>query len=139
MPMDDWTEPVAEEGEITAPVELRRPDASEDEAGARLVALINEAQSPVVVARASAGDEASWTALVRLAERLCWPVYQEAFGARADFPQDRPQFVGDLPMGRVVARDALAPYDFIVVVGTSAFRQGSTPTSRSCPTEHGSL
>ena len=123
VPMNDWTEPVAERGEITAPAEVLRPRTCDDEAVNRLVALIDEAQSAVIVTGAGADDQSSWSALVRLAERVGCPVYQEAFGARAGFPQDHPQFVGHLPMGRAAARDALAPYDLIVVVGTSAFRQ----------------
>ena len=40
---------------------------------------------------------ATWAALVELAERLAAPVFQEAFGARAGFPQDHRAVPGRAP------------------------------------------
>jgi benzoylformate decarboxylase len=50
-------------------------------------------------------------------------VWQEAFGARAGFPQDHPLFAGHLPAERDRLRAALEPYDVVLVVGGAAFRQ----------------
>ena len=58
-----------------------------------------------------------------LARGLGAPVWQEAFGARAGFPQDHPQFAGHLPSGRSGLRSVLAAHDVALVVGTGAFRQ----------------
>jgi benzoylformate decarboxylase len=60
---------------------------------------------------------------VRLAERLACPVWQEAFGARAGFPQDHPRFAGHLPAGRGALRTALAGHDLVLAVGAPVFRQ----------------
>ena len=57
---------------------------------------------------ADADDADTWSALVELAERLQAPVWQEAFAARAGFPQDHPLFAGHLPAGRGRLRAALA-------------------------------
>ena len=58
-----------------------------------------------------------------LAERLNCPVWQEAFGARAGYPQDHPLFAGHLPSGRAELRKVLAEHDVILSVGAPVFRQ----------------
>jgi benzoylformate decarboxylase len=50
-------------------------------------------------------------------------VWQEAFGARAGFPQDHPRFTGHLPPGRAGLRKTLAGHDVVVAVGAPVFRQ----------------
>jgi benzoylformate decarboxylase len=70
-----------------------------------------------------ADSEACWSALVRLAERLSCPVWQESFGARAGFPQDHRLFAGHLPADRTRLRSALAGNDVVLVVGAPVFRQ----------------
>ena len=52
---------------------------------------------------------------------LC-PVWQESFTRRAGFPQDHPLFAGHLPWRRELMRDALAPHDLAIAIGTNAFR-----------------
>src|SRR5262249_52926642 len=64
-----------------------------------------------------------WAALVQLAERLSAPVWQEAFGARAGFPQDHPLFAGHLPHDRGGLRAVLDPHDAVLCAGASAFKQ----------------
>ncbi|HEU4942304.1 MAG TPA: thiamine pyrophosphate-dependent enzyme, partial [Gaiellaceae bacterium] len=76
-----------------------------------------------LVVGAGTDDPESWAALVDLAERLVVPVVQESFGARAGFPQDHRLFAGVLPADRPRLREKLAPYDAILVVGASVFRQ----------------
>jgi len=122
VPMDDWAEPAAEES-AASPAVVRRTRGADPDAVAELAALVDGAGSPAVVVGAGADDDASWAALVRLVERLRCPVFQEAFGARAGFPQDHPNFAGLLPAGRAALRAVLLPHDVVVVVGTSAFRQ----------------
>jgi benzoylformate decarboxylase len=88
-----------------------------------VVRLLEEAVAPVLVVGAGADDQAAWDALVALAERIGAPVWQEAFGARAGFPQDHPQFAGHLPGVRSQLRSVFDEHDFALVVGTCAFRQ----------------
>ena len=122
VPSDDWSAP-AEDGPVPAPAVLRRADAARPEAVDELAALVAGATSPVLVVGADADSPATWRALVRLAERLRCPVWQEPFAARAGFPQDHPQFAGHLPAGRSGLRDALAGHDLVLAVGAPVFRQ----------------
>ena len=108
VPMDDWLAPAGEPHEIAAPARLLHARAAEPAAIAELADLLEQARSPVLVVGAGADDPDAWAALVELAERLACPVWQEAFGARAGFPQDHPRFAGHLPAGRGRLREALA-------------------------------
>jgi benzoylformate decarboxylase len=60
---------------------------------------------------------------VALAEHLACPVWTEAFGARAGFPQDHPLFAGHLSPSRARLREMLSPHDAILAVGAPIFRQ----------------
>ena len=122
VPMDDWSAEL--DGEITAsPVAVLRTPTDPAVAVAELLPLLDQAVSPAIVAGAGTDSREGWAALVALAERLGAPVWQEAYGARAGFPQDHAQFAGHLPAGRSGLRDALLGHDLVLVVGTSAFRQ----------------
>lgn len=124
VPMDDWDAPVDADVPLPAPRELVRATESADPEGiAEVRSLLEEAGSPALVAGAGADSPGGWRALVALAERLACPVWQEAFGARAGFPQDHPLFAGHLPAQRSGLREVLAPYDVVIVVGAAAFRQ----------------
>jgi thiamine pyrophosphate-dependent acetolactate synthase large subunit-like protein len=123
VPMSDWEAPAPEPHEIPGPQRLVHAVAADAGAVAELAAFVDAAQAPALVVGAGADDARSWAALVRLAERLAVPVWQEAFGARAGFPQDHPQFAGWLPARRTELREVLAPHDAILVVGAPAFRQ----------------
>jgi benzoylformate decarboxylase len=122
VPSDDWAAP-AEDGPIPAPAVLRRAGAVDPGAVDELTAMVVGSAAPVLVVGADADDAATWEALVRLAERLRCPVWQEPFAARAGFPQDHPQFAGHLPAGRAGLRDALARHDLVLAVGAPVFRQ----------------
>ncbi|MBM7784173.1 thiamine pyrophosphate-dependent enzyme [Tenggerimyces flavus] len=123
VPRDDWDDPVADDLGLAAPLEVRRPPAIDHASVAEIASLLADSRSPAIVAGAGADTPATWTALTELVERLGCPVWQEAFGARAGFPQDHPLFAGQLPAGRVRLRETLAPYDVVLVIGTGAFRQ----------------
>jgi thiamine pyrophosphate-dependent acetolactate synthase large subunit-like protein len=123
VPMDDWLAPAGEPHELTAPQRSLEARAAEPSAVAELAALLAEAESPALVVGAGADNAAAWAGLVDLAERLACPVWQEAFGARAGFPQDHPRFAGHLPAGRQRLREALAGHDLVLTVGAPVFRQ----------------
>jgi benzoylformate decarboxylase len=124
VPMDDWSAAADDEREPAAAVgPVLRASAADDAAVDTLAAFLAEAQSPAIVVGAGADDPATWSALVELAERLVAPVFQEAFGARAGFPQDHRLFGGVLSSHRPTLREQLAPYDTVLVVGAPAFRQ----------------
>jgi benzoylformate decarboxylase len=124
VPMDDWEAEADEEREPAAAVgTVLRATAAAPEAVDALARFLSEAQSPALVVGAGADDPETWAALVELAERLVVPVFQEAFAARAGFPQDHPLFAGMLPPDRPELRERLGPYDAVLVVGAPAFRQ----------------
>jgi benzoylformate decarboxylase len=122
VPMDDWLAPAPEAHEILGPERLVRAQVAAPEAIDELAALLEEAQAPAIVTGAGADTAAGWAGLVALAERLACPVFTEAFGARAGFPQDHPQFAGTLSPSRTRMRQTLSPFDAILAVGAPIFR-----------------
>jgi thiamine pyrophosphate-dependent acetolactate synthase large subunit-like protein len=122
VPMDDWASPT-DDGEDASPERLVESVSVDDEEISELTALVDGSRSPALVVGAGADDPESWTALVGLAERLAAPVWQEAFGARAGFPQDHALFAGHLPPDRAGLRAALSGHDVVIVVGAPVFRQ----------------
>jgi benzoylformate decarboxylase len=123
VPQDDWLARAPEAHEIFGPQRVLRARIAEPEAIDELAALLVESEAPAIVAGAGADTPAGWTALVALAERLACPVWQEAFGARASFPQDHPLFAGYLPPGRARLRNALNQHDTVLAVGAPILRQ----------------
>jgi benzoylformate decarboxylase len=123
VPMDDWSAEVGDDLGRAAPRDVLHGSPESPAAADRLVAVLDDAESPAIVVGAGADDAESWAALAALADRLGAPVWQEAFGARAGFPQDHPRFAGHLPAGRSRLREVLAPHDVVLVAGTAAFRQ----------------
>jgi thiamine pyrophosphate-dependent acetolactate synthase large subunit-like protein len=122
VPSDDWATP-ADGTQVAAPVVLRRAAGVDPAALDELVDLLAGADSPALVVGADADDAETWAALVELAERLGCPVWQEAFAARAGFPQDHRLFAGHLPAGRARLRQALDGHDVVLSVGAPVFRQ----------------
>jgi benzoylformate decarboxylase len=122
VPMDDWDAP-AQDVQVAAPARLHRAGTADGGTVAELAGLLAGARSPALVVGSGADDAGTWAALRALAERLSCPVWQEAFGARAGFPQDHPRFAGHLPAGRSALRATLAGHDVVVAVGAPVFRQ----------------
>lgn len=123
VPMDDWSVPFDADLGAPAPPVVRRAGADPAAAVDEVVDMLDDAASPVIVVGAGADSQEAWASLVAVAERLAAPVWQEAFGARAGFPQDHANFAGHLPATRSMLRGVLGQHDAILVVGTSAFRQ----------------
>lgn len=122
VPMDDWGEAMGDEV-LASPARLRNAIGVDSGALDELIGLLAGAASPALVVGAGAASEATWAALVGLAEQLDCPVFQEAFGARPGFPQDHRLFCGILPSARGALRERLGPYDLVVAVGAPVFRQ----------------
>ena len=123
VPMDDWVADAGADAERLAPRRVLRAAGVDPETIGALTAFLADSQRPALVAGSFADEPESWDALLALAERLGCPVWQEPFGGSAGFPQDHPQFAGHLPADRKRLREALAPYDALLVVGGPAFRQ----------------
>ena len=108
VPMDDWHAPAPEAHEVIGPERLLHARAAAPEAVEELAAWLDDARSPALVVGAGADTQEGWDALVALAEHLASPVFTEAFGARAGFPQDHPLFAGHLSPGRARLREMLS-------------------------------
>jgi benzoylformate decarboxylase len=122
VPMDDWLAPAPEAHEVLGPERIVRARVATPEAIDELAALLEEAQAPAIVTGAGADTAEGWAGLVALAERLACPVFTEAFGARAGFPQDHPLFAGTLSHARSRLRETLSPFDTVLAVGAPIFR-----------------
>jgi benzoylformate decarboxylase len=120
-PMGDWSEP-AGDGIQATPARVLHAPLVDPEALAPLAELVRAARAPALVVGAGLGTQEGWDAVVPLAEGLDAPVWQEAFGSRAGFPQDHPLFAGHLPPARPQIRAALDGRDLVLVLGTPALR-----------------
>ena len=123
VPMDDWLAPADEYDTVATPARVFSAASAGDAAADEIAAFLADARSPALVVGAGTDDRESWDALQALAERLNCPVWQEAFGARAGYPQDHSLFAGHLPSGRSELRKALAEHDVILAIGAPVFRQ----------------
>ena len=123
VPMDDWPAPMTEGLGLASPAVVEHGERRAPAGGPEV--------RPLPRRRDGARDRRRGGCRPRLGlggaqgsrGRLDAPVWQEAFGARAGFPQDHPRFAGHLPAGRSRLREVLAPHDLVLVVGTGAFRQ----------------
>ncbi len=117
IPMDDWTHECL-------PVPARRvgrkvlPDpAALDE----VVAALDSARNPALVAGSQIEEDRGWHEVVALAEHLNADVYQEPIPPRWTFPRSHPQFRGGLLPAQQPLADQLAQHDVVVVLGARIF------------------
>lgn len=122
VPMDDWDQ-IADIEPIATPKQIELPELVSRASIPIIVEHISNSTNPAMVVGADADNEASWQALITLAEKLNCPVFQEPFGSRAGFPQDHQLFAGHLPSGRNRLRSILSGHDLVLVIGASSFRQ----------------
>ena len=122
VPMGDWDAPADPSATAAASRAVLSPRGTPPEL-ADLVTALRASASPAIVAGSGNDSLEGWAALVTVAEQLNAPVWQEAFGSRAGFPQDHPLFRGSLPADRPRVREALSGHDLLLVVGTAALRQ----------------
>jgi benzoylformate decarboxylase len=121
VPMGDWLEP-ADELAAGSPSRVLRSGSVAPDQVAELAALIADAGRPALVVGAGSDSREGWDAVVKLAERLRCPVWQEPFVRRAGFPQDHPLFAGHLSWRRRSMRETLAGHDLVLAIGAGAFR-----------------
>jgi benzoylformate decarboxylase len=124
IPMDDWLaeiDPADYKRQIARTVSGRaQPD------GAQVTALaerIRHARSPALVAGPDIDASGGWDAAVALAEAQHLPVWASPAtgGNRIGFPEDHPAFQGLLLPAVGPIGQTLAPYDLVLVAGSSVF------------------
>jgi benzoylformate decarboxylase len=117
IPIDDWERrcPAVVPRQVS---DLIRGDPAMLEA---VAARLNHAQRPAIVAGAGVARDDAWDDIVELAEKHRAHVFVAPFSARNSFPEDHRLFAGFLAPAREAIVAALAPYDFILVLGAPAF------------------
>jgi benzoylformate decarboxylase len=125
IPMDDWLreiEPVDYVSQIARTVSGRAQPARE-----RIAALaerLRKAERPAFVAGPDIdASEGGWQAAIELVESQRLPVWASppTGGGRIGFPESHPAFQGVLPPAVAPLAQALAPYDLVLVAGSSVF------------------
>jgi benzoylformate decarboxylase len=118
-PLDDW------EKRAEGHVEARRIShrVAPDPDGIRRVAeALAGSRNPVLVLGAAVDRSQSWEAVVALAEKLRAPVWSAPLCERAVFPEEHPQYRGQLPPAIKPLAETLRGHDVVLVVGAPVFR-----------------
>lgn len=126
IPVDDWERECEMPGlpDIDA---VTVPSATGIE---RLSAMLDEAERPALVLGTGVANAGGWNSAIALAEKAGCAVFAAPYAARETFPEDHPQFAGFLNAWRDQIRDALDPFDAILVAGAPVFTyhvEGSGP------------
>jgi thiamine pyrophosphate-dependent acetolactate synthase large subunit-like protein len=101
-----------------------RPNPVEVERAARLLV---DARRPVLIVGDEIYKAKAFDAVVQLAESLALPVTQ-ARQVYANFPQQHPLWVGDLPAGRIGSLAYPADPDLVINIGNKLQHNSAAPT-----------
>jgi benzoylformate decarboxylase len=124
VPMDDWA---AEVDGAYAGHSIERSVSGragpDPEWIAAFAGRLADAGNPALVAGPEIDAAGAWDAAVGLAERQRLPVFATPApgGGRIGFPEGHPNFQGILPPAIGPLAEALAPYDLVLVTGSSVF------------------
>lgn len=119
LPMDDAEKPCAPIPDIrTVTTRL----AASVEQLAHVAAMLEAANSPVLVIGGTVDEGNGWNSAVRLAERLNAPVWAAPEEGRPGFPETHPLYRGFLPPAAQPLCEKLEGYDVVVVLGAPVFR-----------------
>ena len=119
IPMDDWEKP---EGRRVEARQISHRQAPDPEAIQRLARVLAESRNPVLVLGGAVDRSRGWEAAVALAERLRAPVWAAPICERAVFPENHPQYQGELPLATTSLAEKLRGHDVALVVGAPVFR-----------------
>src|SRR5262249_58232809 len=124
IPMDDWDQEADEDLYRSALARAVRGRAVPDPVAlGELATLLAQARSPVLVAGPDIDASGGWDAAVALVESQRMAVWATPApgGGRIGFPEGHPSFQGVLPPAIGPLAEALAPYDLVLVAGSSVF------------------
>jgi benzoylformate decarboxylase len=124
VPMDDWDEDIDDAdarhaiGRSVTGRTVASPDAVTD-----LAKRLEGASNPAFVAGPDIDASGAWDAAVALVEKQRLPVWATPppGGGRLGFPEGHPNFRGSLPPAIGPTGETLAPYDLVLVAGSSVF------------------
>jgi benzoylformate decarboxylase len=124
IPLDDWAAQI-EPGDFALQISRQtggraRPD---DAQVIELARRLRAARHPAFVAGPDIDASGGWEAAVELVERERLPVWATppTGGGRLGFPEDHAAFQGVLAPAVGPLGEMLAPYDFVLVAGSSVF------------------
>ena len=95
-----------------------RADSAGIERAARLIA---RSEGPIIIAGDAVPQSGALAELVRLAEQLGAPVYDEGMASRAMFPSSHPLYRGSFARLPPVIRGILQEYDLLLSIGADLF------------------
>ena len=104
-----------------------------DAALARLAERLLRAERPVIVSGHETATSGAFDEAARLAELLGAPVYQQTAPYGAHFPSEHPAFLGALTRVQRQVREALAPYDLAVFLGSDVLRMSTWSETEPLP------
>ena len=119
LPLDDW------EAESSGPAVMRTvatrtapdPERLSDFAG-----RLRSAKNPALVLGPDVDRADAWPEAISLAERLGIAVFGPPGGERCGFPEDHPQFAGNLKFAIGPLSEQLTGHDLVLVIGAPVFR-----------------
>jgi benzoylformate decarboxylase len=117
VPMDLLTE----DTEVDVPARTPTPRTGAALGLERAAVLLGAAARPVIVAGDGVGRDNAVPALVRAAETCGAPVHHQPMSDCLNFPTTHPLYAGMLPPRHDAIRDALTPYDTVLIAGAHAF------------------
>ncbi|MHA5051413.1 thiamine pyrophosphate-binding protein [Streptomyces sp. SD15] len=112
---------LAEHTEVDVPARTPTPAAAKAVGLDRAAVLLGAAARPVIIAGDGVGRENAVAALVRTAEACGAPVHHQPMADCLNFPTTHPLYAGMLPPRHDAIRDALRPYDAVLIAGAHAF------------------
>src|SRR5919107_4034865 len=124
IPMDDWTEEVADDDVRWSTTRTVTGRAGADPAVvADLARRLEGARRPVMVADPDVDASGAWDLAIALAEKQRLGVWASPApgGGRLGFPEGHPNFQGTLPPGIGAVASTIEGADLILVAGSSVF------------------
>ena len=119
LPLDDW------EAESCGPAMVRTIGARVAPDPLRLSLFadqLRKAKNLALVMGSDVDRADAWAEAITFAEKLGAPVFGPPSGERCGFPEDHPQFAGNLKFAIGPLSEQLTGYDLVLVVGAPVFR-----------------
>ena len=119
LPLNDW------EAESSGPAVVRSSSHRVAPDPQRLLAFaeqLKQAKNPALLIGPDVDRADAWPDAIALAEKLGVAVFGPPGGERCGFPEDHPQFAGNLEFAIAPLCKRLSGYDLVLVIGAPVFR-----------------
>ena len=119
LPLDDWAKPARGPAVVRDVARRVAPDPDRLRAFAD---LLGKARNPALVYGSDIDRADAWVDAIALAELIGAPVFAAPASERAVFPEDHPQYAGNLPFAIPQLAAKLDGHDLVLVLGAPVFR-----------------